>query len=219
MGPLDPVAPPTGTPAWYVREAPLAGNRWQMRCVIDSAQADGSILDDPVDTEGMYVHWRCGLDPSGRAWIYPTAMDLASVPSLWFVEVRERSSATSAVNLVAFATSDFPAGTVISNERFFSLPMSSDQQVGAVRWWIDDGVIDQVFVAPAWRRRGLGSLILFCADSYHQFNGWPGVIHSDGRRTAMGDALVGAMQFPARIAALMERMAPMDPASEEANAD
>ena len=211
MATIDPSAPPVGTPAWYVREQSLPGARWQMRCIIDHAQPDGVILDDPVDTDGMYIHWRCGLDEQGHSRVLPSAMKLEHSPNLWFVEVLERDAEPRAVNLVAFATDDFAPGTVISDAQFFSLPIKSDQQAGAVRWWCDGGVIDQVFVAPGWRRRGIGSLILFSADAYQQLNGWNGAIHSDGRRTSMGDALVGAMQFPDRIADLTEVSPPMDP--------
>ena len=209
--PERPPAPPAGTPAWYVREAALPGGRFQVRCIIDDAQSDGVVLEDPIDDKGMFLQWRAELDDKGRPRLSISPLAVPGTPELWFVDVPELEANPPARSLVGFATDHLPAGTVVSNATFFSMPVKSDQQAGAVRWWFEDGVVDQVYVAPEWRRRGVASRILYSADAYHQFNGWPQSVHSDGRRTALGEALVAGLRFPDRIAQLTDEMLPMDP--------
>jgi GNAT superfamily N-acetyltransferase len=209
--PEEPPVPPSGTPAWYVRGAALPGGKFQVRCIIDEAQADGVVLDDPVEDHGMFLQWRAGLDGSGRPRMQISPLAVPGAPQMWFVDVTELDAEPPARSLVGFASGHLPSGTVVSNAIFFSMPVTSDQQAGAVRWWFEDGVVDQVYVAPEWRRRGVASLLLYTADAYHQFNGWPQSVHSDGRRTALGEALVAGLRFPERIAQLTEQMLPMDP--------
>lgn len=202
--------PPSGTPAWYVRERGLPNRQWEVRCIIDPSQRDGDVFEEPFVTQGMFEHWHVTLDASGRPVVSINVEEVPGIPSIWFVDVRQQIGALEVQSLVAFATSHFPRGTVIQDSEFFGLPIKSREQIGAVRWWSDRGVIDQVFVAESWRRRGIGSLLLFSADAYHQFRGLPGAIRSDGRRTAMGEGLVASLRFPERIAPLDEIMPPMD---------
>jgi hypothetical protein len=42
-------------------------------------------------------------------------------------------------------------------------------------------------------------------------HGWLGRLHSDGRRTALGEELVAGLRHPDRIAPLAYRMDPLDP--------
>ena len=88
---------------------------------------------------------------------------------------------------------------------------SSEEQVAALRWSIEDGTVDQIFVNPAWRRKGVGSSTIYTADAFHQFNGWPGRLKSDGRRTEMGETFIATLRFPQRMEPLRELSPPMDP--------
>jgi len=128
------------------------------------------------------------------------------------VELPEPEAVPRAVTLVGFPTEDLPPGTVVRDPVFFHLPVQSDQQVGAIRWWPDEAVVDQVYVSADWRRRHIASALIYAASSFHQLNGWPGRLHSDGRRTVMGDQLVAGLRHPDRIAPLAVRQPPMDPA-------
>jgi GNAT superfamily N-acetyltransferase len=208
---LDPRAPASGTPAWFVREHPLPHGRWAVRGVLDPSHEDGMVLDDPVDTSGMYVFWRAGLDAQGRLAVLPTAMEVPGVPELWFVDLGEDPAAPGLQTLVAFASDHLPAGTVVPNAVFFSMSVRSREQVGAIRWARASGAVDQLYVAADWRRRGIGTLLLQSAGAFHQAHGWHGVIHSDGRHTRLGDAFASAQWFPQRLPAEVRLMPPMDP--------
>jgi len=129
------------------------------------------------------------------------------------VHLDERDADPPATALVAFATDDLPAGTVVSDPVFFHMPVRSDEQVAAIRWWHDEAVVDQVYVAEPMRRRHVGTVAIYAASAFHQFHGWPGRLHSDGRRTVLGEALVAGLRHPDRIAELGTLLSPMDPAA------
>jgi hypothetical protein len=200
-----------GTPAWYVREASLPGGRWRAKCLLDPSQPDGAVVGPDADLDPAFVHWRCGLDDRGRPRVEVAAASLGRVPELWFVEVPEYGAARPATSIVAFDDGRFAPGTVVADEEFRYLGVDPREQVGALRWYLDGGVVDQLFGAPTARRRGIGSEILFTADGFHQLNGWLGALRSDGRRTAMGESLVATLRFRQRIAPLEEVVRPMDP--------
>ena len=205
--------PPAGTPAWYVREEALPGGRWRVRCIVDDRHGDGEVVDDPTGSEDSFVLWRAGLDDEGRPFVRVDPAAVPDAPPLWFVELHERDASPRAVTIVGFATEHLPPGTVVPDTVFFHLPVRSEEQVAALRWWPDEAVVDQVFVGDAWRRRHAATAVIYAASAFHQFNGWPGRLHSDGRRTTMGDQLVAGLRHPDRIAALSERMDPMDPSA------
>lgn len=203
--------PPAGTPAWYHREAALPGGLWRVRCIVDDRHGDGEVVDDPSGSEESFVLWRAGLDDEGRPYVRVDPEAVPGTPPLWFVQIPERDVDPWALTLVAFATDHLPPGTVVTDPVFFHLPVRSDEQVGALRWWPDEAVVDQVYVAPDHRRLHAATAIIYAASAFHQLNGWPGRLHSDGRRTTMGDQLVAGLRHPDRIAPLAKRMDPMDP--------
>jgi hypothetical protein len=112
------------------------------------------------------------------------------------------------VNVVAFATDHVAPGTVIPDTEFFALPVRSDEQVGAVRWWTDDGEVDQIYVARDDRRSHVAAKLIRVASAFHMANGWNGLLHDTGRRTDLGEEF-GAVFI--RVAERRERMPPMDP--------
>jgi GNAT superfamily N-acetyltransferase len=132
-------------------------------------------------------------------------------PPLWFVLVDEPRVTPPATNLVAFASAERPAGTVVNQYQFASMGVQSDEQSAAVRWYPRDGLVHQIYVAPQWRRHQVGTLVLYSAGAVHQSMGWNGRLHSDGRRTPAGDALTSNILHPVRIAPLSETMPDMDP--------
>jgi hypothetical protein len=206
----DPPVPPAGTPAWYERLGALPGGRHHVRCLFGPGHPDGEVIEAPGDTSGLFELWRADLDDQGRPliWINPAAAPEA--PSLWFVALPEADLDRRAMNLVGFENPVLPAGTVVSDAMFFHLPVRSSEQAGAIRWWTGDAVVDQVFVGDAYRRRHAATLLIYAASAYHQMQGWPGRLHSDGRRTQMGQHLVAGLRHPSRIAEFERLMPPMD---------
>ena len=56
----------------------------------------------------------------------------------------------------------------------------------------------------------MATAVIYAASAYHQLHGWPGRLHSDGRRTTLGEQLVAGLRHPDRIAPLETLMPPMD---------
>lgn len=204
--------PPAGTSAWYERRGPLPGARWSVRCWFGGDHPDGEVVADPGDTSGLFELWRADLDDERRPrlWVNPEAVPDA--PALWFVGLPEPGP-RRAMTLVGFDHPAVPPGVVINDATFFHLPVANDQQAGAIRWWPEEAVVDQVFVGDAYRRRHVATAVIYAASAYHQLHGWPGRLHSDGRRTTLGQSLVAGLRHPDRIAPLTEEMPPMDPGS------
>jgi len=202
--------PPTGTTAWYERTGSLAGGRHRVRCWFGGDHPDGTVVEDPGDTSGLFELWRADLDDGGRPllWINPAAVPGA--PELWFVVLPEFGQPRAAVSLVGFEDPVVPPGTVVGDGVFFHLPVRSSDQATAIRWWRDEAVVDQVYVGDAYRRRHAATLMIYAASAYHQLHGWPGRLHSDGRYTEMGQHLVAGLRHPDRIAPLERLMPSMD---------
>lgn len=115
------------------------------------------------------------------------------------------------MTLVAFTTDHLPDGTVESDAAFVTMPVKSSEQAAAIRWWADTAVVDEIYVQAEHRRSHLGSKLIYTASGYHQHQGWPNRLHSDGRRTDLGQRFVVGLRHPTRIAPWKYRAAPMDP--------
>ena len=203
--------PSPGTPAWYLRRRSLPHGRWSVECFVSHDHADGEILDGNLSLDGTYRHWSADLDAKNRPVIAVNPLSTGPSPPLWFVAVPETDRVPQCVSLVAFVGDLRPPGTIVSDAEFFSMDVRSEDQVAALRWSIDDGTVDQIFVNSAWRRKGVGSTTIYTADGFHQFNGWPGRLKSDGRRTEMGETFIATLRFPQRMAPLQDLAPPMDP--------
>lgn len=218
-GAEDPVAgqaepPVAGTSAWYHRAGALPGKRWEVRCLFSDDHADGTTVDDPGDTTGRFEIWRADVDDQGRSRILVSPEAAPDSPAMWFVALPEARAERPAMTLVGYEHPAVEPGVVIADTAFFHLPVRNDQQVGAIRWWTEEAVVDQVYVGADFRRRHVASHLIYAASGYHQHHGWPGRLHSDGRRTPMGEQLVAGIRHPDRIAALDRLMPPMDPSAE-----
>jgi GNAT superfamily N-acetyltransferase len=209
--PAEAELPAAGTAAWYHREASLPDGRWKVRCLFSDDHPDGAVVDRRGDLSGRFEIWRADVDDQGRPRVLVNPDAAPGAPAMWFVVLPEAPAPRPAMTLVGYADRTLPAGTVITDAVFFHLPVRNDDQVGAIRWWHEDAVVDQVYVGPAWRRSHVASALIYAASAYHQLHGWPGRLHSDGRRTSLGEQLVAGLRHPDRIAPLSKLMPPMDP--------
>lgn len=200
-----------GTNAWYHRAGPLPGKRWKVRCLFSDDHPDGSIVEEPGDSAGRFELWRADLDSEGRPRVSVHRDAAPASPVMWFVALPEPNAERRAMTLVGYEHDVVPPGVVVPDTTFFHLPVRSEDQVGAIRWWTDDATVDQVYVGDRWRRRHVATALIYAASAYHQLHGWPGRLHSDGRRTSLGEQWVAGLRHPDRIAGLDELMPPMDP--------
>ena len=203
--------PVAGTQAWYHRQKALSSGRWRVRCLFSDDHGDGEIVANPGDTSGLFEIWRADLDDERRPRVLVNPDATPGSPAMWFVALPELKDERPAMTLVGYEHDVLPPGVVVPNATFFHLPTRSRDQVGAIRWWRDEAIVDQVYVGELWRRRHVATALIYAASAYHQLHGWPGRLHSDGRRTSMGEHLVAGIRHPSRIAALDKLMPAMDP--------
>lgn len=193
----------------YVRTGRLASGLWRVAGFGDDAVADGTIVEgDEPDQEAA---WRVSEATGALAHVSVGRYLLPEQPDLWFVWVDEPKASPAATNLVAFGGDRFAPGTIVSRYTFATAGVPNGEQAGAVRWYPRDGLVHQIFVAPSWRRRFVASMLLYTADAFHQAQEWPGRLHGDGRRTALGQLFAAGLRHPNRARALTEEMPPMDP--------
>lgn len=193
---------------WYVRTAALPGGRWRIRAYQSLDHPDGTVLGPDVPDDDCPPDAMVGsvdLDAQHRIRVRLSDWAVPGAPDLWFVFVPSTEAAPDLVNLVAYATGHFPDGTVIDNASFYTVPVRSSEQVGALRWWADTGLVDQIFVAEEHRMSHVATKLMYSADGVHQHHGWPGHIHVGGKRTDLGQAVAQARGHPTRIAPWTER--------------
>jgi GNAT superfamily N-acetyltransferase len=112
-------------------------------------------------------------------------------PVLWYV-LTPAPDSVAEVDLIAFSTTDRAEGDVLDTAAFESLGLAWSNQVGALRWDVATGRIGQAYVAPAVRRRGVGTKLAAAAVSLAYGLGWA-ALHADGRRTDLGEAWVSGV--------------------------
>lgn len=202
---------------WALRTAALPGGRWELVGLLSEDHPDGSVVGPGPQVEefpGAAQLLTLGLDDSGRVslrlspWVAPEA------PPLWFVEMDASTPTRLMHSLVAFDTVHLADGTIVSNAAFFTMAVRSKQQVGAVRWDITTGEIDQIYVSPEQRDRQIARKLIVSAGAFSVHRGWSGKIHVGGRRSdAVEEMLVG--RLPHRVLPRTERTVIIDPLTGE----
>jgi hypothetical protein len=185
-----------------------------MSCYFDDRFPDGHRVapdEDPGDLADAPEIWHTDVDADGRLVITVNDWAAEGAPDCWYVSMISTGPDRPTATVVAYPSAHFAPGTVITDREFFGAPVHNDEQIAALRWYRSEAVVEQVYVTPALRRRHMATKIIYAASAYHQAGGWNGRLHSDGRRTDLGEQLVVGLRHGVRIAPLEHRMAPMDP--------
>jgi hypothetical protein len=206
-----------GVNAWYVRlGADVRPGRYLTRCYIGDQHSDATLHltpDDAGDVSDAILLWESSFDDKGRVCVHVNKDFAPNCPPLWFVSVPGRSSESVPIhNLVAFETSHVPPNTIIDDPEFLFLKVSNKEQVAAIQWGRDTGIVHQLYVQKDRRRSDVGTHLIYVASAYHQTHGWPGRLHSDGKRTVLGQEFAISLLHGQRIERLSELAPPMDPA-------
>ena len=175
--------------------------------VVESARyPDGARLDFGADLAAMQVGddavCVATFDDSGAVYTLEVATHVApAAPPVWFAEVRDSAAQPPAVSLVAFTGHGRPRGALVQAGDLSNVDVGSNDQLGAVRWYPATGEVDQVYVQPAWRRRGIATVLLTAGGTLAVARGWPR-FWSDGQRTVLGEQLRNARSWQHRAADL-----------------
>lgn len=202
---------------WALRTAALPGGRFELVALVSGHHPDGArvgpgpeLAEFPDAIELLTVR----LDSLRRPVVAIAPWATAEAPGLWFVEADASTPDRALHSLVAFDSEHHADGTVIPNAAFFTLPVRSDQQLAALRWDTATGEIDQIYVAPGARDRGVAKKLIIAGGAYHAHRGWEGKIHIGGRRSdAVEEMLAG--RSPLRIRPRTERTLIVDPVTGE----
>ena len=203
-------------PAWWRCRA-LADDgslRW-FAMVRSHRYADGETVELPDAAArravGQDADVTAHLEGTGRV----VRIDLTpragwTVPQLWFAELAEPRATPPAVTVVAFSGHDVAPASVLRNEHLRELGVTSADQVGAIRWYPVTGEVDQVYVAPDWRRRRVASTLAAVAGILNEVGGLPR-LWGDGQRTELGEQWRRTATWADRGAPLTHVAPPMTP--------
>lgn len=202
---------------WALRTAALPGGRFELAGLLSGHFPDGTTVGpgpDQAEFPGAIELLTVRLDSLRRPVVAIAPWATPEAPGLWFVEADASTPDRSLHSLVAFGTGHHTDGTVIPNAAFFTLPVRSDQQVAALRWDTMTGEIDQIYVAPDVRDRGVAKKMIIVGGAYHAHRGWEGKIYVGGRRSdTVEEMLVG--RSPLRVTSRTERTVIIDPLTGE----
>ncbi|HEU5006764.1 MAG TPA: GNAT family N-acetyltransferase [Jatrophihabitantaceae bacterium] len=196
---------------WYARvHAP--GEPTRVLWVESDLHPDGALVDLQAGPEqrAATAGWRSAAVVADGS---VTALELSAdrgVRDLWFVEFRESATRPPAVNLMAFAGHGRRAGELLDRADLSNVAVRRADQLGALRWYPATGEVDQIYVAPAARRRGVGSGLVYAAAVLSIARGWPRM-WADGQRTVLGEAFRNGSEFGDRAADLTHVAPPMTP--------
>jgi GNAT superfamily N-acetyltransferase len=193
-----------GLATWYVRSE--AEGRVSVCAHRGAGFASGETVDPgaaaALDAELVY---EAVVGPDGALHVRVPA--LAGAAPVWFaLHVGE----SDAADLVALVAPGPPSGTVVDADALDRLGVTREDHAAVLRWKRDSGIIDRIYVQPAHRRRGIGSLLVHVADAVHQVRGWPGAIGADGRRTELGERFADRFEHPERVAERTTRVPSFD---------
>jgi GNAT superfamily N-acetyltransferase len=144
----------------------------------------GTVVDLPGSRRPAGWHLAVSMDDDGTVRRIET--HLPEAPLLWYVELPEADADPPATTLLAFSDVRHPEGTVLSAAEARAAGVGGADQVAALRWWPGSGLVHQLFVGPAHRRRGVAGKLGRVAYGLQAARGLP-ELHGDGRRTELGE--------------------------------
>jgi hypothetical protein len=194
---------------WFARR-PGPDGSMELTAVLGDGHPYRSVVDAEPGPKDV-VLYRSFYRPDGtmtRAVVDPAITPRA--PGLWYLEWPESELDPPATNLIAFATPEFADGTIVDGERWEALGADVREQVAALRWWTRTGQVHQVYVAPQWRRCGIGNKIVLVGAASTIGRRWPS-LWSGGETTDLGEAWVRPAVWGTRVAPRSRRIPPMTP--------
>ena len=210
-------AQPRPAEFWRCRAIGPDGQPLWVAAVWSGEHSDGELIDLPepeaTETVGDDVYCLAGFDTEGEVTsVVATNLAAPKAPPLWFADLPEPKAPPSH-SLVAFSGHGVEAGSLVGRAALSDVPVTSADQIGAVRWYPATGELDQVYVQPSWRRRSIATALMTVAGMLNVTRGGPR-LWTDGQRTAMGDRLRNASPLASWAADLTHLAPPMTPFEE-----
>jgi GNAT superfamily N-acetyltransferase len=191
---------------------------WIIRVVTVGSHAypDGThvVLDEQMAARQIGDKWAVAavLDRDGKVVAIESQRRrlVPNAPPMWFVETTESSASPPAVNVMAFTGAGQAEGALFDEFTFPQTGATNSDQVGAIRWLPSTGRVDQMYVQPQWRRRGISSALVGVAGILVAARDWPR-LWGDGQRTELGEAMRQGTSWGRGMADLTHIAPPMTP--------
>ena len=194
-----------GTPTWLAIMPATAEHGDGVRVELPESEATAA-LDPQVMCVASYSNGQVSK-------VLVSAGVAPKAPPLWFADLPDPAATPPTATVIAFTGHGIPAGALIDRPALTELGVVGKEQVGALRWYPGTGEIDQIYVAPAWRRHGIATVMLVAAGTLSVArNG--SRLWADGQRTALGERLRNADTWAHRAADLTHLHPPMTPFDE-----
>jgi GNAT superfamily N-acetyltransferase len=182
----------SGPPSfWYAHHQAPGSAGYVVVGVASDEFADGTVVELPLPVRRP-SGWAAEVHVAGPGLVPHRVVVADAVnpgaPLLWYV-LLPVADAPSEVDLVAFSTANRADGDVLGTAQFEALGIDWGNQVGAMRWDTVSGMVRQVYVAPAVRRRGVASKLGWAVACIVHSQGWA-PLQADGVRTDLGEAWV-----------------------------
>lgn len=105
----------------------------------------------------------CSLDDDANLLVTLNTDKSPELPSIWYI-VEETSSPIDMIAIHAIAGYAYPDGTVVRVKDVKGIELRASDRLGFIRWFRKDSRLQQIFVADAWRRKGLSTILFRIAD-------------------------------------------------------
>lgn len=213
---VDRTGSPAAAPSWWHCVVRGDGGGVDRLIVVESGRYPDDTRveldrDDAQAQIGDRTSATAILGPHGRVDDLLVAPRVGpAAPPMWFAELRESTATPPAVNLLAFAGHGVPAGRLVDDVALADLPVVGSDQLAALRWYPGTGEVDQIYVQPAWRRRGVSSVLIMAAKTLCAAREWSR-LWGDGQRTELGEKMRNAAWWRHRAAELTHTSPPMTP--------
>lgn len=198
---------------YYWRDGRLDDDWWRVESFSDSAhEKNQTIVGGERPTDSTPFSWTT-LDTEGRLVVGMQTAHLPDTPDLWWVIVPEPHRVVPTQSLIGFADGRYPDGTVLTVHQVRADTLSSGNvlppQAGAVRWGTGDPKLEQLYVAPEFRRRRVSVKMIHAADIVNEAGGWGGHLYGGAELTADGEKLAEAWSGSKRLRQQSVKMPPM----------
>lgn len=205
-----------GFPVWFAR-TPSSDPGMRLACVMGEEHPYRHVIDVAEDAPLASVLYRADYGPDGEMTRVTIEPDFAQgAVDLWYSELPEPEADPPATNLLAFATAEWPDGTIVRSDELEEAGADLRAQAAALRWWTGTGQVHQIYVIPHMRRRGIGSKLVLAGAALTVGRRWPS-LWSNGDLTDLGDSWISASVWARRVAPRTSVVPPMTPGGDQAS--
>lgn len=198
---------------WYQTGRPL-GNGWRHAEAFNTDEHPHPTLihDENRRASNGPAFSRLDLDDAHKPRIWIDSAHIPDAPELWYLLIPEQRLHPTQ-SLCGFADRRHPPGRLVTiaeaRPHLRAGTLTLRDAATSIRWGVDPPEIEQIYVHPAWRRRGLAIKIINAADIVAIATG-QGFLTGGTHTTSDGEHLRHAWSTSTRVQPREGTMPPMD---------